>query len=142
MKPRKLTILLFATAQVFAANFVSAQTVSVSPVAPIPARGLPLFAKPNLNDLLTRLLLLTDAQKTQLRPYVDAVQPQLDAIHQQAHQGENALLTQLYTSIRPLLNPEQQTRLDVFEAMRAAGPPSVPVAVEPIFGNGFGRESQ
>ncbi|MFZ3374902.1 MAG: hypothetical protein WA183_05065 [Chthoniobacterales bacterium] len=142
MKPTKLPILLFAAAQMFAANFVSAQTVSVSPVVPITAHGLPLFAKLNLNDLLTRLLLLTDAQKAQLQPYVDAVQPQLDAIHQQAHQGENALLTQLYTAIRPLLNPEQQTRLDAFEAMRGAGPPSSPVAVEPIFGNGFGRESQ
>jgi outer membrane murein-binding lipoprotein Lpp len=51
------------------------------------------------------MLLLTDAQKAQLQPYVDAVQPQLDATHQQARQAENTLLKQLYASIRPLLTP-------------------------------------
>ena len=69
------------------------------------------------------MLLLTDAQKAQLQPYVDAVQPQLDATHQQARQAENALLKQLYASIRPLLTPEQQTKLDAFEAIRVAGLP-------------------
>jgi hypothetical protein len=33
------------------------------------------------------------------------------------------LLKQLYASIRPLLSPAQQTKLDTFEAIRAAGPP-------------------
>jgi hypothetical protein len=70
------------------------------------------------------------------------VQPQLDAIHQQARQGENALLRQLYASIRRLLNPEQQTKLDAFEAMRVAEPRSNPVGIELIFGDGFGRVSQ
>ena len=110
----------------FAANFVSAQTVSVTPVAPMTPPGPPPFGKPNLSDLLTRMLLLTDAQKTQLQPYVDAVQPQLDATHQQARQATDALLKQLYASIRPLLSPVQQTKLDAFEAMREAGPPPPP----------------
>jgi ATP-dependent exoDNAse (exonuclease V) beta subunit len=140
MKPRKLLIVLFAAAQMFTANFVSAQTASATSAPMTPPR--PPFGKPNLSDILTRLLLLTDAQKAQLQPYLDAVQPQLDAIHQQARQGENALLRQLYASIRGLLNPEQQTKLDAFEAMRAAEPPSNPVGVELIFGNGFGRESE
>src|SRR6266550_7071712 len=127
MKPKKLTIVLFAAAQMFAANFVSAQTVSVTPVAPMTAPpGPPAFGKPNLSDLLTRMLLLTDAQKAQLQPYVDAVQPQLDATHQQARQATDALLKQLYASIRPLLSPVQQTKLDAFEAMREAGPPPPP----------------
>jgi hypothetical protein len=141
VKSRKLTIVLFAAAQMFAANFVSAQTPSATP-APMTPPGPPPFGKPNLSDTLTRLLLLTDAQKAQLQPYVDAVEPQLDAIHQQARQGENALLRQLYASIRRLLNPEQQTKLDAFEAIRVAEPPSNPVGVELIFGNGFGRESE
>ena len=124
MKLRKLTIVLFAAAQMSAANFVSAQTVAVTPVAPITTPpGPPAFGKPNLSDLLTRMLLLTDAQKAQLQPYVDAVQPQLDATHQQARQAADALLKQLYASIRPLLSPAQQTKLDAFEAMRMAGPP-------------------
>jgi hypothetical protein len=76
MKPRKLTIVLFAAAQMFAANFVSAQTASATPVAPMTPPGPPPFGKPNLTDMLTRLLLLTDAQKAQLQPYVDAVQLQ------------------------------------------------------------------
>ena len=124
MKLRKLTIVLFAAAQISAANFLSAQTVSTSPFAPITTPpGPPAFGKPNLSDLLTRMLLLTDAQKAQLQPYIDAVQPQLDATHQQARQAADALLKQLYASIRPLLSPAQQTKLDAFEAMRMAGPP-------------------
>jgi Spy/CpxP family protein refolding chaperone len=124
MKPKKLTIVLFAATQMFAANFVSAQTVSVTPVAPITTPpGPPAFGKPNLSDLLTRMLLLTDAQKAQLQPYIDAVQPQLDATHRQARQAADALLEELYASIRPMLSPAQQTKLDAFEAMRMAGPP-------------------
>ena len=70
------------------------------------------------------------------------MQPQLDAIHHQARQGENGLLRQLYASIRGLLNPEQQTKLDAFEAMRVAEPRSNPVGIELILGDGFGRVSQ
>jgi Spy/CpxP family protein refolding chaperone len=123
MKPRKLTIVLFAAAQMFSANFVSAQTVSVTPVAPMTPPGRPTLGKPNLSELLTLLLSLTDAQKAQLQPYVDAVQLQLDADHQQLRQADDAMLKQLYASIRPLLTPEQQIKLDGFEAMRAAGRP-------------------
>jgi Spy/CpxP family protein refolding chaperone len=122
MKPRKLTILLFAAAQMFAANFVSAQTASATPVAPVTPPGPPLFARPNLSEMLSRMLLLSDAQKAQLQPYIDAVEPQLEATHQQARQAADALLKQLFASIRPLLTPEQQTKLDAFEAMRVARP--------------------
>jgi Spy/CpxP family protein refolding chaperone len=124
MKPRKLTILLFAAAQMSAANFVSAQTVSVTPVAPMTPPGPPLFARPNLSEMLSRMLLLTDAQKAQLQPYIDAVQAQLDATHQQTRQAADTLLKQLSASIRPSLTPEQQTKLDAFEAMRAVVLPS------------------
>ncbi|MEY2538476.1 MAG: hypothetical protein QOG67_2216 [Verrucomicrobiota bacterium] len=113
MKPKTLTIVLFAAAQMLAANFVNAQTAPMTPP----------FGRPNLSDMLARMLVLTDTQKAQLQPYVDAVQPQLDATHQQARQAEEALLKQLSASIRPLLTSEQQTKLDAFEAMRAAGPP-------------------
>jgi hypothetical protein len=140
MKPRELTILLFAAAQIFASNFVSAQTPSASS-APMTPAGRP-FGRPNLSDILTRLLLLTDAQRAQLQPYVDSTQPQLDAIHEQARASEDALLRQLDASIRPLLNPEQQTKLDAFEAMRAAGPPFNSVGIELIFGNSFGSKAQ
>ncbi len=141
MKPRTLTIVLVAAAQIFAVNFVSAQTLSVTS-APITPPAAPPFCKATLSDILTRLLSLTDAQRAQLQPYVDAIQPQLDAIHQQAREGDNALLRQLNTSIRPLLNPEQQAKLDAFEAIRAAGLPFNPVGAEPIFGNSFGPRAQ
>ena len=112
-------MILCAAAQLAAAQLVSAQD-SPTP-SPTPIR--PPFVKPNLSDMLARMLLLTDAQKAQLQPYVDAVQPELDATHQQARQAEDALLKKLDASIRPLLTPDQQTKLDVLEAMRAARPP-------------------
>ena len=76
MKLRKLTIVLFAAAQMSAANFVSAQTVSVTPVAPMTPPGPPPFGKPNLSDLLTRMLLLTDAQKAQVKTIREKYAPQ------------------------------------------------------------------
>jgi Spy/CpxP family protein refolding chaperone len=141
MKLRKLTIVLFAAAQMSAANFVSAQTASATPVPPLAPPGPP-FGKPNLSDLLARMLWLTDAQRAQVQPYIDAVQPQLDATHQQARQAADALLKQLDASIRPLLTPEQQTKLDAFEAIRAVGLPPPSPTVELIFGKGFERGSQ
>jgi len=121
MKPRKLPIILFAAAQMFAANFVSAQTGSEAPTAAMTPPGEPPSGKQSLSDILARLLLLTDAQKAQLQPYVDAVESQLNATHQEAGQSEDELLKQLYASIRPLLTPEQQIKLDAFEAMRVDG---------------------
>jgi Spy/CpxP family protein refolding chaperone len=139
MKSKNLTIVLFAVAQMSAANFLSAQTASTTPVAPMTRP----FGKANLSDILTWLLLLTDTQKAQLQPYVDAVQHELDANHQQARQADDALLKQLCASIRPLLTPEQQTKLDAFEAMSVAGlPPSFSRSVELMFGKGFERTSQ
>jgi Spy/CpxP family protein refolding chaperone len=123
MKHKTLMIVVFATAQMFAANFVSAQTVSANPDAPATTPGPPPFGKPNLSDVLTLLLSLTDAQKAQLQPYIDVVQHQLETTHQQGRQSEDALLKQLYESIRPLLTPEQRIKLDGFAAIRAAGPP-------------------
>jgi Spy/CpxP family protein refolding chaperone len=95
-----------------------------------------------MSDMLGRMLSLTDAQKTQLQPYFDAVQPQFDATHQQARQPEDVLLKQLYSSIRPLLTPQQQTKLLAVEAIRVAAPPSNSGGVELTFGEGFGSVSQ
>jgi Spy/CpxP family protein refolding chaperone len=124
MKPKSLTITLLAAAQICAANFAGAQTVSTSPVieTSTPPAAWP-FGKPNLSAMLARVLLLTDAQKAQLQPYIDAVQAQLEANHQQTRQANDALVKQLYASIRPSLSPDQQTKLDAFEAVRAAALP-------------------
>jgi hypothetical protein len=146
MKPTKLTMILCAAAQLAAAKLVSAQdsptpTPTFAPML-LPSQLPNLLEKPNMSDMLSQMVSLTDSQKTQLQPYFNTVQPQLDAIHQRAHQGENALLRQLDASIRPLLNPEQQIKLDAFQALRAAGPPSNSGGVELKFGEGFGSVSQ
>jgi hypothetical protein len=57
-------------------------------------------------------------------------------------QAEGVLLKQLYSSIRPLLTPQQQTKLDTFEAMRIEGPPSNSVGVGVMFGKDFGDAVQ
>lgn len=72
----------------------------------------------NLTEMLTHTLQLTDAQKTQVQTDVTAVQPQLEAIHQQARTQADAVLKQLDTQIRPLLTPEQVNKLDALETLR------------------------
>lgn len=146
MKLTKLTLILCAAAQLATAKLVGAQdsptpTPTFAPMLP-PPKLRDSLGKPSVSDVLSRMLSLTDAQKAQLRPYVDAVQPQLDATHQQARQAEDALLKQLSASIRPFLTPEQQIKLDAFEALRAAGPPSNSGRVELKFGESFGSVSQ
>jgi Spy/CpxP family protein refolding chaperone len=145
MKPTKHTIILWAAAQLAAAHFMGAQdsptpTPTFAPMLPPPASNS--LGKPSTSNMLGRMLSLTDAQKAQLQPYFDAVQPQFDATHEQARQAKDVLPKQLYSSIRPLLTPRQQTKLDAFEAMRVGGPPSNPVGVELKFWEGFGSVSQ
>jgi dsDNA-specific endonuclease/ATPase MutS2 len=72
--------------------------------------------------MLTRLLNLSDSQQEQVKPMVAEVQPQLDAIHKQAQEQADAIIKQLNQKIRPLLDPDQQRRLDAFETLRATRP--------------------
>ena len=55
---------------------------------------------------------LTDAQKAKVQPIVDQAKPQLQAIHQEAMTKAKAVIDASITQIRPLLTPEQQTKLD------------------------------
>src|ERR1700738_1907660 len=140
MKPTKIIMILWAAAQLAAALLLCAQdsptpTPTVEPMLPPPMSNS--LGKPRMSDMLRPMLSLTDAQKTQLQPYFDAVQPQFDGARQQARQVEDVLLKQLYSSIRPLLTPQQRTKLDAFEAMCIGGPPSNPVGVGVIFGKDF-----
>ncbi len=77
---------------------------------------------PDLTAMLSHTLNLTDAQKTQVASMVKAVQPQLDAIHQQARAASDAIMKQLNTQIRPILTAEQQKRLDALETLRETRP--------------------
>ena len=72
--------------------------------------------------MLTHTLDLTDAQKAQVEAMVKTVQPQLDAIHQQARTAADAVLKQLDAQIRPLLNADQQKKLDALATLRGTGP--------------------
>ena len=61
---------------------------------------------------MTSSLNLTDAQKAKVQPIVDQAKPQLQTIHQEAMTKAKAVIDASITQIRPLLTPEQQTKLD------------------------------
>jgi Spy/CpxP family protein refolding chaperone len=113
MKTNKLIpFTLCAVATLACSQFARAQ-------GPDDQAGPPHHHGPHhLTEMLTHTLNLTDAQKPQVQAAVTAVQPQLDAIHQQAHTQANAVLKQLDTQIRPFLTPEQVKKLDALETLR------------------------
>jgi Spy/CpxP family protein refolding chaperone len=111
MKPIKLIPIAFCVSAFLAvAQFAGAQA-SDNP-APFCHPG-----GPNMTAMLTHVLQLTDAQKTQVEPLVTAVRPQLDAIHQKARAEAGVVLKQLDAQIRPLLTADQQKRLDAMETL-------------------------
>ena len=61
---------------------------------------------------LSNSLNLTDAEKTKIQPIIDQAKPQLQAIHQDAMTKAKAVIDDSISQIRPLLTPEQQTKLD------------------------------
>jgi Spy/CpxP family protein refolding chaperone len=77
----------------------------------------------NMTAMLAHVLNLTDAQKAQVQPLIDAAQPQLKAIHEQARAAAEPIMKQLHTQIRPFLTAEQQKKLDALETLHgSAGP--------------------
>lgn len=76
---------------------------------------------PDMTAMMTHVLQLTDAQKSQVEPLVAAARPQLKAIHEKARAEADVVLKQLHTQIRPLLTPDQQKRLDALEVLHGAG---------------------
>jgi len=76
---------------------------------------------PDMTAMLSHVLQLSDAQKSQVEPLVTAVRPQLQAIHEKARADAEVILKQLHTQIRPLLTPEQQKRLDAMEVLHGVG---------------------
>ena len=61
---------------------------------------------------MTETLNLTPDQKTKVQPIIDQAKPQLQAIHQDAMTKAKGVLDNTMTQIRPLLTPDQQTKLD------------------------------
>lgn len=78
-------------------------------------------------ERLSRELGLTDAQKAQVQPILDAAAPQAKAIREEAHTKMKALMKDTLAKIQPLLTAEQledlrvhQRRMERFEAERKA----------------------
>lgn len=118
MKRKPIIARLLIISSLAAGTHLAAQTPEDAPPPP----PFHQHGPPDLTAMLTNTLDLTDAQKTQVATLVDAVKPQLEAIHQQARIAADAVIKQLNSQIRPLLNAEQQKKLDALEARRAAGP--------------------
>ena len=64
---------------------------------------------------ITDKLNLTADQQTKVQPILDAAKPQIAAIHQEAMQKMQTVMSSTLSQIRPLLNADQQTKLDAIQ---------------------------
>ena len=64
---------------------------------------------------ITGKLNLTADQQAKVQPILDAAKPQIAAIHQEAMQKMHTVMNDTLTQIRPLLNADQQKKLDAIE---------------------------
>ena len=64
---------------------------------------------------ITEKLNLTPDQQAKVQPILDAAKPQMAAIHQEAMQKMHTLTSSTMSQIRPLLNADQQSKLDAIE---------------------------
>ena len=64
---------------------------------------------------ITDKLNLTADQQAKVQPILDAAKPQIAAIHQEAMQKMKTVMDGTVSQIRPLLNADQQTKLDAIQ---------------------------
>ena len=64
---------------------------------------------------ITEKLDLTADQQTKVQPILDATKPQIATIHQEAMQKMKTVMDGALSQIRPLLNPDQQQKLDAIQ---------------------------
>jgi Spy/CpxP family protein refolding chaperone len=64
---------------------------------------------------LSKDLNLTADQKAKVQPIIDQAKPQIAAIHKEAMEKMHAVMENAGNQIRPLLTPEQQTKLDAMK---------------------------
>jgi Spy/CpxP family protein refolding chaperone len=64
---------------------------------------------------ITEKLDLTADQQAKVQPILDAAKPQIAAIHQEAMQKMHTVMNNTLTQIRPMLNADQQSKLDAVE---------------------------
>ncbi len=68
---------------------------------------------------LTKDLDLTPDQQAKVSPIVDQAKPQMEAIHREAMEKARAVMDAAEAQIRPLLTPQQQTKLDAMKKAHA-----------------------
>ena len=66
-------------------------------------------------DRMAATLNLTPEQKAKVQPIFDKARPQIIAIHQEAMQKAKAIIEDAMTQIRPMLNPDQQKKVDALK---------------------------
>jgi Spy/CpxP family protein refolding chaperone len=64
---------------------------------------------------ITEKLDLTSEQQTKVQPILDQAKPQIAAIHQEAMQKAKTVMDSTLSQIRPLLNEDQQKKLDAIQ---------------------------
>jgi Spy/CpxP family protein refolding chaperone len=64
---------------------------------------------------ITEKLNLTSEQQTKVQPILDQTKPQIAAIHQEAMQKMHTVMNNTLSQIRPLLNADQQSKLDAIQ---------------------------
>ena len=64
---------------------------------------------------ITEKLDLTTDQQAKVQPILDQAKPQIAAIHQEAMQKMHTVMNSTLSQIRPLLNADQQSKLDAIE---------------------------
>ena len=69
------------------------------------------FALQHLTDKLN----LTSDQQTKVQPIIDQAKPQIVAIHKDAMQKIKTVMDDTLSQIRPLLNADQQKKLDAIQ---------------------------
>src|SRR5881409_2532619 len=67
-----------------------------------------------LEGLVNKLNLTSD-QQAKVQPIIDQAKPQIVAIHQEAMQKMKAVMDSTLSQIRPLLNDDQQKKLDAIQ---------------------------
>jgi Spy/CpxP family protein refolding chaperone len=70
------------------------------------------FSHHNPLEEISESLNLTADQKAKVEPIIDQARPQLKAIHEEAMTKAKSVVDASIAQIRPLLTPEQQTKLD------------------------------
>jgi Spy/CpxP family protein refolding chaperone len=111
MKPtmKRNILALAATGAIALGSFVVVQA-QPGPDGPGHCRGHAFGLKG-----ITENLNLTADQQTKVQPILDAAKPQIAAIHQEAMQKMHTVMNDALTQIRPLLDADQQKKLDAIE---------------------------